>query len=90
MHRAGVQITSMEPATRPRSAAPWEDPPRAPVPRASECVACSPSPAAQGLTPTPPMPSSTPFPPQTTGTPAPTPTAGVVRTSVSLGQAVTL
>ena len=83
-------MTSMEPATRPRSAAPWEDRPPAPVQRASECAACSLSPAAQGLTPTPPTPSLIPSPPQTTGTPAPTPTAGVVRTSASSGNAVTV
>ena len=90
MLRAGVPTISMELATRPRSAAPWEDPPRAPVPRASEFAASSHSPAAQGLTPTLPTPSSTPSTPQPTGIPAHTPTAGVVRTSVSSGQAVTV
>ena len=81
----GVPTTSMEPATRPRSAAPWEDLPRAPVPRASECAASSRWPVAAGLTPTPPTPRLPASPPVPTGTPAPTPTASAVTTSASCG-----
>ena len=52
----GVLITLMEPATPQANAPALEDHPRAPVPRASECAACSPWLVGAGLTPTLPTP----------------------------------
>ena len=86
----GALTISTELATRELSVALSEDPRQEHVPLDLESAASSLWLADPEPVPTPPTPSSTHSPPQTTGTPAPTPTASVVRTSVSLGQAVTV
>ena len=78
-----ARVISTGPATRPRSAAAWEDQPRAPAPPPSESAVSSLSPVGAEPAPTPPTPPSAPSPLAATRTPAPTLSASAARMSAN-------